>query len=68
VTVKLPRTLAADLDIHTSDGQIRSTVPLTMEGYDSSHSSGHNLRGHLNAGGVPLTIHSTDGNVTVSAL
>ncbi|MGA9672427.1 MAG: DUF4097 family beta strand repeat-containing protein [Terracidiphilus sp.] len=68
VTVKLPRTLAADLDIHTGDGQIRSTLPLTMEGYDSSHTSGHNLRGHLNAGGVPLTIHTSDGNVTISAL
>lgn len=68
VTVKLPRTLAADLDVHTSDGQIHSTLPLTMEGYDSSHSSGHNLRGHLNAGGVPLTIHTSDGNVTISAL
>jgi len=68
VSVKLPRTLAADLDVHTSDGQINCELPLTMEGYNSAHSSGHNLRGHLNAGGVPLAIHTSDGNVTIAAI
>jgi len=68
VTVRLPRTLAVDLDVHTSDGQINCALPLTMEGYNSAHSSGHNLRGHLNAGGVPLTIHTSDGDVSIAAL
>jgi DUF4097 and DUF4098 domain-containing protein YvlB len=68
MTVRLPRTLAADLDVHTSDGGIKCDLPLTMDGYDSSHNSGHNLRGRLNAGGVPLAIHSSDGNVTIEAL
>jgi len=68
VTVKLPRTLAADLDVHTSDGRISCELPLTMEGYNSAHSSGHNLRGHLNAGGVPLAIQTSDGNVTIAAI
>jgi DUF4097 and DUF4098 domain-containing protein YvlB len=68
VTVRLPRTLAVDLDVQTSDGQINCALPLTMEGFNSAHSSGHNLRGHLNAGGVPLTIHTSDGNVTIAAL
>ena len=66
VTVRLPRTLAADLDVHTSDGKIDCQLPLTMEGFNSDHGSGHNLRGHLNAGGVPLTIHTSDGNVTIT--
>jgi|HubBroStandDraft_1064217.scaffolds.fasta_scaffold53811_3 DUF4097 and DUF4098 domain-containing protein YvlB len=68
VTVKLPREMAVDLDVHTSDGNIKCDLPLTMEGYDSTHSSGHNLRGHLNAGGVPLAIHTSDGSVTIAAL
>ena len=68
VTVRLPRTLAADLDVETSDGEIKCTLPVTMEGYNSGHSSGHTLRGHLNAGGVPLTIHTSDGSVTIGAL
>ena len=68
VTVRLPRSLAADLDVHTSDGNIKCDMPLTMEGYNSAHSSGHNLRGHLNSGGVPLEIHTSDGNVTIQAL
>jgi hypothetical protein len=68
VAVRIPRTLAADLDVHTGDGQIHCSLPVTMQGYTSSHSSGHDLRGHLNAGGVPLTIHTSDGNVTISAL
>jgi hypothetical protein len=55
-----------DLDVHTSDGQINCALPLTMEGYNSAHSSGHTLRGHLNGGGVPLTIHTSDGNVTIT--
>ena len=68
VTIHLPRTLAADLEVHTSDGQIKCELPLTMNGYNSASSSGHNLRGHLNSGGPPLTIQTSDGNVTIAAL
>jgi DUF4097 and DUF4098 domain-containing protein YvlB len=68
VTVRLPRTLAADLDVHTSDGKIDCQLPVVMDGYNSSSGSGHNLRGRLNSGGTPLTIHTSDGNVTIAAL
>ena len=66
VTVHLPRTLAADLDVHAGDGKIDCSLPLTMDGFSSDHGSGHNLRGHLNGGGVTLTIHTSDGNVTLN--
>ena len=66
VTIRVPRTLAADLEIHTSDGKIDCQLPLTMSGYNSG--GGHNIRGKLNAGGTPLTIHTSDGNVTIAAL
>ena len=68
VKLRLPRKLAADLDVHVSDGRINCALPLTMEGYKSSGDSNHNLRGHLNGGGVPLVIHTGDGNVSISAL
>ena len=68
VTLRLPRSLAVDLDVHTSDGGIKCDLPLTMNGYDSGRESGHNLRGHLNAGGVPLAIHTSDGSVSIEAL
>ena len=66
VKIRLPRTLAADLDIHTGDGHIDCQLPLTMSGYNSG--GGHNVRGRLNAGGTPLTIHTGDGSVTIAAL
>ncbi len=66
VKIRLPRTLAADVDIHTGDGHIDCQLPLTMSGYNSG--GGHNLRGRLNAGGTPLAIHTGDGSVTIAAL
>jgi len=68
LTVRLPKTLSADLDVQTGDGGIKCDLPLTMDGYDSGRNSGHNLRGRLNSGGVPLTIHAGDGGVTIAAL
>jgi hypothetical protein len=64
VNINLPSTLAADLDISTSDGRIDCNLPLTMDHYDSSHS----IRGRLNGGGMPLSIHTSDGNVRIAVL
>ena len=66
VKIRLPRSLAVDVDIHTGDGHIDCQLPLTMSGYNSG--GGHNVRGRLNAGGTPLTIHTGDGSVTIAAL
>lgn len=66
VRIRLPRTLAADIDIHTGDGHIDCQLPLTMSGYNSG--GGHNVRGRLNNGGTPLTIRTSDGSVSVAAL
>lgn len=68
VNIHLPRTLAADLDVHTGDGHIQCDLPLVMNGYNSKSDSGHNLRGRINGGGVPLTIHTSDGSVTIASL
>jgi len=68
VKIHLARSLKADLDVHTSDGGIKCELPVTTEGFDSSHNSGHNLRGRLNGGGVPLAIHTSDGSVSITAI
>ena len=68
VTIRVPHNLAADLDISTSDGRIDCSLPLTMDHYDSRENSGHHIRGKLNAGSIPLTIHTSDGSVTISQL
>ena len=68
VAIHLSRSLAADLDIHTGDGHVDCQLPLSMDGYNSSSTEKKGLRGKLNGGGVPLTIHTDDGNVVISAL
>jgi Putative adhesin len=68
VTVHVPKTFAADLDVHTSDGHVDCALPLTIEHYDSHGGDGHELHGKLNGGGTPLTIHTSDGNVRIEQL
>ncbi len=68
VTIRVPRDLSADLEIHTGDGRIDCQLPVTMNGYNSHGDSSHEVRGRLNAGGPPLTIHTSDGNVKIEAL
>jgi DUF4097 and DUF4098 domain-containing protein YvlB len=65
VSLHVPSTLAADLDITTSDGHVDCSLPLTMDHYDSS---GNHLHGHLNGGGTPLSVHTSDGNVRIAAI
>ena len=65
VSVHVPSTLAADLDITTSDEHVDCSLPLTMDHYDSR---GKHLQGHLNGGGTPLTVHTSDGNVRIAAI
>jgi hypothetical protein len=68
VTIRVPRNFAADLNVHTSDGHVDCSLPLTMDHYQSGGEQGHELRGKLNGGGTPLTIHTSDGNVKIEYL
>lgn len=69
VRIRVPSTFAADLDVTSSDGHIDCSLPLVMDHYNSENDGGsHHIHGRLNAGGVPLTIHTSDGNVTISHL
>ena len=68
VTVRVPQNFAADLNVHTSDGHVDCSLPLTMDHYQAGGEQGHELRGKLNGGGTPLTIHTSDGNVKIEYL
>jgi len=68
VTIRVPWNVAADLNVHTSDGHVDCALPLTMDQYQSGGEQGHELRGKLNGGGTPLTIHTSDGNVKIEYL
>ena len=68
VTVRVPQNFAADLNVHTSDGHVDCSLPLTMDHYQSGEEHGRELRGKLNGGGTPLTIHTSDGNVKIEYL
>ena len=68
VSILVPQNLSADLDVSASDGHIDCKLPITTDHYNSSESSGHHLHGHLNAGGVPLSVHTSDGNLSIASL
>jgi hypothetical protein len=68
VSILVPQNLSADLDVSASDGRIDCKLPITTDHYDSSESSGHHLHGHLNAGGVALSVHTSDGNLSIASL
>jgi DUF4097 and DUF4098 domain-containing protein YvlB len=68
ITLHVPQNFAADLDVHTSDGRVDCALPLTMDNYHTSERDAHELRGKLNGGGTPLTIHTSDGNVKIGQI
>jgi DUF4097 and DUF4098 domain-containing protein YvlB len=68
VTVRLPEGFAADLNVHTSDGHVDCTLPLTMDHFSSKGDGNHEVHGRLNGGGTPLTIHTADGSVKIEQI
>jgi len=64
VTLRLPQSFSAELDVHTGDGHIDSDLPVTITG--SRHEN--ELRGKLNAGGLPLMIRTNDGSIRLERL
>jgi DUF4097 and DUF4098 domain-containing protein YvlB len=64
ISVKLPRDLAADLQLRTGDGHIRANVPITVNDLRNEHE----VHGKLNGGGAPIIIHTGDGSITLDAI
>jgi DUF4097 and DUF4098 domain-containing protein YvlB len=59
VSLGVPGDFTADVDLHTSDGHIDLDMPVTTEGKIRQNE----VRGKLNGGGNPLTIHTGDGSI-----
>lgn len=59
VDLELPGDLAADLDLHTGDGNITINVPVTVEGKVDRQ----DVRGKINGGGNRLIVHTGDGSI-----
>ncbi len=59
VTLEVPASLAADVDLHTGDGHIDLDMPVTTEGKMREGE----IRGKLNGGGNLLVIHTGDGSI-----
>jgi DUF4097 and DUF4098 domain-containing protein YvlB len=61
VTLRIPGDLAADVELHTSDGSITTNIPIAVQGSLSRH----DVHGKMNGGGNRLTVHTSDGSVTL---
>jgi DUF4097 and DUF4098 domain-containing protein YvlB len=59
VSLEVPGELAADVDLHTSDGHIDLDMPIVTEGQIRKNE----IRGKLNGGGSLLTIRTGDGSI-----
>jgi DUF4097 and DUF4098 domain-containing protein YvlB len=61
VNLKVPGDLAADVELHTSDGSITTNIPIVVEGSFRSN----DVRGKMNGGGNRLSVRTSDGSVTL---
>lgn len=64
IYVKLDPAANLEIDASTSDGSIRSSLPLRVSGSFSSD----RLRGTLGSGGALLRLHTSGGSIRLSAL
>jgi len=68
VAIHVPANFAADLDVHSSDGHVDCSLPITIDHFQSHGGESHDWHGRVNGGGVPLSIHTSDGNVKIDQL
>lgn len=59
VTFRAAEDLAANLEAHTGDGRISSDFRVEVSGSVRRNE----LRGRMNGGGLPLTVHTGDGSI-----
>src|SRR5215813_813699 len=59
LNLAIPATIAADVELHTSDGQIDFDLPVMVSGRQSRK----DVRGQLNGGGKLLSLRTGDGSI-----
>lgn len=62
MVIKLPRSLAAELDAHAGIGRIHSNLPIAA----NARLTPNDLQGKLNGGGEPLVIWSGSGSIQLT--
>ncbi|MEN3333463.1 MAG: hypothetical protein V7641_2828 [Blastocatellia bacterium] len=59
LTLRVPATIAADVELHTSDGHIDLQMPVTVMGRTRTRE----LHGRINGGGKLLSLRTGDGSI-----
>jgi DUF4097 and DUF4098 domain-containing protein YvlB len=64
VRLRLPNDFRADLSAQTGDGNIKVAFQIDASELKSEHS----LRGKLNGGGIPIELHTGDGDIRLEKM
>lgn len=59
LTLRVPATIAADVELHTSDGHIDLAMPVTVMGRTGTRE----IHGRINGGGKLLSLRTGDGSI-----
>ncbi|MDQ3283587.1 MAG: DUF4097 family beta strand repeat-containing protein [Acidobacteriota bacterium] len=62
IDVKLPASVAVDVDADTTNGRIQSDLPIATTQFGDN-----SLRGSINGGGTPLKLRTTNGGIQIRA-
>jgi hypothetical protein len=63
ITLALPRTLGVDVDAETTNGSIKTELPVSTRAVDRNE-----LRGSINGGGTRVRLRTTNGGIDINAL
>jgi DUF4097 and DUF4098 domain-containing protein YvlB len=64
VRLRLPDDFRADLSAQTGDGNVKVAFPLDSSEVRSEHA----VRGKINGGGIPIELHTGDGDITLEKI
>lgn len=66
VRVTLPSNLAANLDLKTFSGDLRTEFPLTLEPGERPGRKGREMRTTINGGGARISLSTFSGDITIA--
>ncbi|HEY3287970.1 MAG TPA: DUF4097 family beta strand repeat-containing protein [Gemmatimonadaceae bacterium] len=65
IRVTLPENLAADLDLQTFSGDLRTEFPLTLQPGQTAGRRGREMRTTINGGGARISLGTFSGDITI---
>jgi DUF4097 and DUF4098 domain-containing protein YvlB len=60
IEIEVPRDLAASIEAGTTNGSISTDLPI-----ETTHFKRNSLRGSINGGGTPISLHTTNGPIAI---